>query len=86
MFEPNAPTLWGSITLEVTAFMGGPVRGRSIRGLQCGTGIHGGVQLEHHLPAGHVSGIVNVNVGFAPVDPAEFVMLNVQINAASAAS
>ena len=37
-------------------------------------------------PTDMLSGIVNVNVGFAPVDPAEFVILNIQINAASAAS
>ena len=32
------------------------------------------------------NGIVNVNVAFAPVDPAEFVMLNIQISAAVPAS
>jgi uncharacterized protein len=33
-----------------------------------------------------LAGVVNVNVSFAPVDPAEFVMLNITIEAASSAS
>ena len=32
------------------------------------------------------NGIVNVNLGFDPVDPAEFVSLNLQISAALPAS
>lgn len=86
VFEPNAPTLWSSITLEVTAFMAGLFAAGAFAGASAAQAYSVACNATTTSPTDMLSGIVNVNVGFAPVDPAEFVMLNIQINAASAAS
>jgi hypothetical protein len=86
VFEPNAPTLWASITLEVTAFMASLFAAGAFAGSSAAQAYTVVCNASTTSPQDMLSGIVNVNVGFAPVDPAEFVMLNIQINAASAAS
>jgi len=86
VFEPNAAGLWSSITLEVTAFMAGLFSAGAFAGSSAATAYSVVCDATTTSPNDMLSGIVNVNVGFAPVDPAEFVMLNIQINAASAAS
>ena len=86
VFEPNAPTLWASISLEVTAFMAGLFAAGAFAGSSAAQAYTVVCDASTTSPQDMLSGIVNVNVGFAPVDPAEFVMLNIQINAASAAS
>jgi phage tail sheath protein FI len=86
VFEPNAPTLWASVTLEVTAFMAGLFAAGAFAGSSAAQAYTVACNASTTSPTDMLSGIVNVNVGFAPVDPAEFVMLNIQINAASAAS
>jgi phage tail sheath protein FI len=86
VFEPNAPALWGAITLEVTAFMAGLFAAGAFAGSSAAQAYTVACNATTTSPTDMLSGIVNVNVGFAPVDPAEFVMLNIQINAASAAS
>ena len=84
-FEPNGPALWFSIALEVTAFMDGLWRAGAFAGAAAAA--YPGVCDATTTSANDIlSGIVNVNVGFAPVDPAEFVMLSIPIGAASTAS
>lgn len=86
VFEPNGPALWSSISLEVTSFMAGLFANGAFAGSSAAQAYTVACDATTTSPANMLSGVVNVNVGFAPVDPAEFVMLNVQINAASAAS
>lgn len=86
VFEPNAAALWASITLEVTDFMAGLFAAGAFAGSTAATAYSVVCDATTTSPTDMLSGIVNVNVGFAPVDPAEFVILNIQINAASAAS
>jgi len=86
VFEPNAPALWGAISLEVTAFMASLFASGAFAGASAAQAYTVACDATTTSPTDMLSGIVNVNVGFAPVDPAEFVMLNIQINAASAAS
>ena len=83
VFEPNAAPLWSSILLEVTAFMSGLYGAGAFAGASAAQAYTVSVSAS---PTEQLAGIVNVAVGFTPVDPAEFVMLNIQINAATAAS
>lgn len=79
VFQPNAAPLWASITQEVTAFMSGLFSQGAFQGtsasqayfVQCGPS----TTTQQDI----LNGIVNVVVGFAPVLPAEFVILQIQV-------
>src|SRR5262249_6171611 len=79
VFQPNAAPLWASITTEVTAFMAGLFSQGAFQGtsaaqayfVQCGPTTTSQTDI--------LNGIVNVVVGFAPVLPAEFVVLQIQV-------
>jgi hypothetical protein len=86
VFEPNGPAMWSSIALEVTAFMAGLWGDGAFAGASAAAAYSVVCDATTTSTKDTLSGIVNVNVGFAPVDPAEFVMLSIQINAAPAAS
>jgi phage tail sheath protein FI len=86
VFEPNGPALWSSIQLEVTSFMAGLFGAGAFAGASAAAAYSVACDASTTSPTDMLLGKVNVNVAFAPVDPAEFVMLNVQIDAASAAS
>lgn len=86
VFEPNAPPLWASITLEVSAFMAqlfsegafqGTTAAQAYR-VQCDGNTTTQTDIEN--------GVVNVIVAFAPVPPAEFVVLQIQVSAAQLGS
>ena len=78
VFEPNDESLWAQIRLNVGAFMNnlfrqGAFQGQSPRDayfVKCDAGTT--TQKDRNL------GIVNIVVGFAPLKPAEFVVLTLQ--------
>jgi phage tail sheath protein FI len=78
VFEPNDEPLWSAIRLNVGAFMNtlfrqGAFQGRSPREaylVKC--------DQENNPQADIDRGIVNILVGFAPLKPAEFVMIQIQ--------
>lgn len=78
VFEPNDEPLWGQIRLNVGAFMQTLFRKGAFAGasaklayfVQCDATTT--TQNDVNL------GSVNINVGFAPLKPAEFVVLNLQ--------
>ena len=78
VFEPNAAPLWAQIRLSVGAFMQtlfaqGAFAGASAREayfVQC--------DAETTTPNDIDQGIVNILVGFAPLQPAEFVIIQIQ--------
>ncbi len=86
VFEPNGPALWSSISIEVTAFLSGLFGAGAFAGATAAQAYTVACDATTTTALDQQNGIVNVNVQFAPIDPAEFVMLNIQINAASAAS
>ena len=86
VFEPNGPALWSSISLEVTSFMAGLFGQGAFAGASAAAAYQVVCDATTTSTANQLAGVVNVNVGFAPVDPAEFVMLNITIEAASSAS
>ena len=78
VFEPNDEPLWAEIRLNVGAFMQnlfrqGAFQGRSPKEayfVRCGSNTT--TQIDINL------GVVNIEVGFAPLKPAEFVILKIQ--------
>lgn len=84
VFEPNDEPLWSSLRLNVTTFMQGLFRQGAFEGstpadaylVQCDANNNPQDQIE--------LGIVNILVGFAPLYPAEFVIINIQQQAGQA--
>lgn len=78
MFEANDASLWSRITFTIETFMIGLFREGAFAGttskdsffVQCNAATTSQDDIDQ--------GIVNVTVGFAPVKPAEFVVLNLQ--------
>jgi phage tail sheath protein FI len=78
VFEPNDETLWGQVRLNVGTFM----QGLFLEGAFAGTTPQQAYFVKcdgENNPASSVAqGIVNILVGFAPVYPAEFVVIQIQ--------
>jgi len=78
VFEPNNQALWSRLSSSVGSFMQGLFQQGALQGatpqdayfVTCGS--------ENNTPASVDQGIVNIIVGFAPVHPAEFVILQIQ--------
>ena len=84
VFEPNDEPLWSSLRLNVTTFMQGLFRQGAFAGstpkdaylVQC--------DASNNPPDQVALGIVNILVGFAPLYPAEFVIISIQQQALQA--
>lgn len=85
VFQPNAEPLWLEIRSAVTAFMQGLFRQGAFKGaspreayiVRCGP--------DTTTQADINAGIVNIFVGFAPLQPAEFVVVSLQLQLQQAA-
>ena len=85
VFQPNAEPLWLEIRTAVTAFMQGLFRQGAFKGnspreayiVRCGADTTAQADIN--------AGIVNVFVGFAPLQPAEFVVVSLQLQLQQAA-
>jgi hypothetical protein len=77
VFEPNAQPLWTSITQEVNAFMLSLFRQGAFAGTTPQTSF--AVQCDATTTTAQdiANGIVNVLVTFAPLEPAEFVIVQI---------
>ncbi len=79
VFEPNDHNLWASIRLNIGTFMGGLHRAGAFQGekasdayfVNCGLG---DTMTQGDIDAGRVIAVV----GFAPLKPAEFVIIRIQ--------
>ena len=86
VFEPNDTPLWSSIVLNVTAFMNSLFRQGAFQGsspkdayfVKCDASTTTQYDIDR--------GVVNVVVGFAPLKPAEFVIVQIQQIAGQSAS
>jgi phage tail sheath protein FI len=84
VFEPNDEPLWSSLRLNVTTFMQGLFQQGAFEGstpadaylVQCDAKNNPQAQID--------LGIVNILVGFAPLYPAEFVVISIQQQAGQA--
>ncbi|HXO72919.1 MAG TPA: phage tail sheath C-terminal domain-containing protein [Bradyrhizobium sp.] len=77
-FEPNDQALWAQIQLSVNAFMHTLFTQGAFQGTTPPQAYFVKCDSTTTTPADMENGIVNVVIGFAPIRPAEFVMLTIQ--------
>ena len=79
VFEPNDEPLWASIRLNVGAFMNGLFRQGAFQGRSPASEAYF-VKCDHDTnPQADIDlGRVTIQVGFAPLKPAEFVIIQIQ--------
>lgn len=77
-FEPNDQALWAQITLSVNAFMQTLFRQGAFQGTTPSQAYFVKCDNTTTTLADMENGIVNIVIGFAPMKPAEFVMLTIQ--------
>ena len=78
VFEPNDEPLWGQIRLNVGAFMHGLFTQGAFQGEKPTDAYFVRCDAETTTQDDRNKGIVNIWVGFAPLKPAEFVVLYLQ--------
>jgi phage tail sheath protein FI len=78
VFEPNDEPLWGQIRLNVGVFMNGLFRQGAFQGSTPKEAYYVKCDRETTTQADRNLGIVNIEVGFAPLKPAEFVVITIQ--------
>jgi phage tail sheath protein FI len=78
VFEPNAEPLWSSIRVNVGAFMNGLFRDGAFQGRTPREAYLVKCDQENNPQNDIDLGIVNIRVGFAPLKPAEFVIVQIQ--------
>jgi hypothetical protein len=78
VFEPNAQPLWSKLTLTVSAFMQSVFRLGALAGTTPQQAYFVKCDATTTTQANIAAGIVNIVVGFAPLQPAEFVVLTIQ--------
>ncbi|MEO7242855.1 MAG: phage tail sheath C-terminal domain-containing protein [Variovorax sp.] len=78
VFEPNDEPLWAQIRLNLGAFMNGLFRQGAFQGKTPQEAFFVKCDKETTTQADRDLGIVNILVGFAPLKPAEFVVLTIQ--------
>jgi phage tail sheath protein FI len=77
VFEPNSTPLWNALTQEVAAFMLGLYRQGAFAGTTANEAFQ--VQCDSTTTSAQdiTNGIVNILVAFAPLSPAEFVVIQI---------
>lgn len=78
VFEPNDEPLWAQIRLNVGTYMNGLFRKGAFQGASAAQAYFVKCDSETTLQADIDRGIVNIHVGFAPLKPAEFVVIRLQ--------
>jgi phage tail sheath protein FI len=78
VFEPNDERLWGQIRLNVGAFMQGLFLQGAFQGTTPQQAYFVKCDAENNPQPSINQGIVNILVGFAPLYPAEFVVIQIQ--------
>jgi phage tail sheath protein FI len=78
VFEPNDETLWGQIRLNVGSFMQGLFLQGAFQGSTPQLAYFVKCDSENNPQSSIDQGIVNILVGFAPLYPAEFVVIQIQ--------
>jgi phage tail sheath protein FI len=86
VFEPNDDTLWGQLRLNIGAFMQGLFQQGAFEGTTPQQAYFVKCDSENNPQSSIDQGIVNVLVGFAPLYPAEFVVIQIQQMAGQASS
>jgi hypothetical protein len=78
VFEPNDAALWGQVRLSVGSFMDSLFRQGAFAGASPRDAYFVKCDASTNPQSSTSLGVLNVVVGFAPVDPAEFVIITIQ--------
>jgi len=78
VFEPNDEPLWARVRLNVGAYMMGLFRQGAFQGASPKEAFYVKCDAETTTQADRNLGIINIQVGFAPLKPAEFVVIKIQ--------
>lgn len=78
VFEPNDEPLWAQIRMNLNAFMMGLFRQGAFQGTKPSDAFFVKCDSETTTQADIDRGVVNIIVGFAPLKPAEFVVITIQ--------
>jgi len=78
VFEPNDETLWGQIRLNIGSFMQGLFLQGAFQGSTPQQAYFVKCDADNNPQSSIDLGIVNILVGFAPLYPAEFVVIQIQ--------
>jgi len=79
VFEPNGPPLWGLLASAATAFLQGLFGQRAFAGSTPAESFFARCDATTTSEADRQAGIANLVVGFAPAQPAEFVILAIPL-------
>jgi phage tail sheath protein FI len=77
VFEPNADPLWTAIKLSVESFLLGIWNQGGLQGTSPAQAFQVKCDSSTTTPDDQQNGIVNVIVAFAPLKPAEFVIIKI---------
>ncbi len=77
VFEPNDEPLWSQIRLNVGSFMQGLFQQGAFQGTTPTQAYFVKCDAENNPPSSVAQGIVKITVGFAPLYPAEFVVIQI---------
>jgi phage tail sheath protein FI len=78
VFEPNDEPLWSQVRLNVGAFMQGLFRQGAFQGQSAKDAYFVKCDKDTTTQNDINLGVVNIVVGFAPLKPAEFVVIQIQ--------
>lgn len=78
VFEPNAEPLWGQVRLSIGTFMQGLFLQGAFAGTSPQTAYFVKCDADNNPDSSVALGILNITVGFAPLYPAEFVVIQIQ--------
>jgi hypothetical protein len=78
VFEPNDEPLWANLRLNINAFMFSLFRQRAFQGSSPQEAYYVRCDKTTTTQDDRNKGIVNIEVGFAPLKPAEFVVIKIQ--------
>ena len=78
VFEPNDEPLWANIRLNINAFMASLFRQQAFQGTSPQEAYYVRCDKTTTTQDDRNKGIVNIEVGFAPLKPAEFVVIKIQ--------
>ena len=80
VFEPNTPMLWGKVKRNITAFLTNVWRDGALFGTTAAEAFFVKVDAENNPPDVVDAGRLVIEVGVAPVKPAEFVIIRISQN------
>jgi phage tail sheath protein FI len=78
VFEPNSEATWALLRLNIEAFMGGLFRRGMLAGRTAAEAFYVKCGKETMTQTDILQGVIRIEVGFAPLQPAEFVAIKIE--------